>query len=113
LDKGTGDFTHPFPHTRAFGEKASTVTRVPLEALLRVDKAITVTVLTDLARVKTTARRIVRPEYWSTMRDRFPLTKTAARPFLGPAVNHIANDLPFTVNDKAAPVDVVAHTDRP
>jgi hypothetical protein len=47
------------------------------------------------------------------MRDRLPFMKTAARPFLGPAVNHIANDLPFTVNDKAAPVDVVAHTDRP
>jgi hypothetical protein len=89
------------------------VTRVPFEALLRVDKAITVTLLTAFARVNTTARRIVRGAYWSTMRDRLPFMKTAARPFLGPAVNHIANDLPLTVKDKAAPVDVVAHTDRP
>ena len=47
------------------------------------------------------------------MRDRLPFMKTAARPFLGPAVNHIATDLPLTVNDSAAPVDVVAHTDFP
>ncbi len=47
------------------------------------------------------------------MRDRLPFTYTATLPFLGPAVNHMANDLPLTVNVRAAPVVDVVHTLEP
>ena len=44
------------------------------------------------------------------MRERFPFTYTATLPFFGPAVNHMAKDLPFTVKDNAAPVVEVVQT---
>ena len=47
------------------------------------------------------------------MRERLPFTYTATLPFFGPAVNHMANDLPFTVKDNAAPVVEVDHTVPP
>ena len=47
------------------------------------------------------------------MRERFPFTYTATLPFFGPAVNHMANDLPFTVKDNAAPVVDVDQTVPP
>ena len=47
------------------------------------------------------------------MRDRLPLTYTATLPFFGPAVNHMANDLPLTVKVRAAPVVDVAQTLAP
>ena len=47
------------------------------------------------------------------MRERFPFTYTATLPFFGPAVNHMAKDLPFTVKDNAAPVVDVDHTVPP
>jgi hypothetical protein len=52
-------------------------------------------------------------EYWSTIRERLPFTYTAILPFFGPAVNHIANDFPFTLKDNAAPVVEVDHTVPP
>ena len=47
------------------------------------------------------------------MRERFPFTYTATLPFFGPAVNHMANDLPFTVKANAAPVVDVDQTVPP
>ena len=47
------------------------------------------------------------------MRERFPFTYTATLPFFGPAVNHMAKDLPFTVKDNAAPVVEVDQTVPP
>jgi hypothetical protein len=108
-----GDLTQPFAQRIALGEKASTVTFVPFDLLFRVDNATTITVFVVFARVITTARRMVVGEYWSTMRERLPFTYTATLPFFGPAVNHMANDFPLTVNDKAAPVVDVDHTVPP
>jgi hypothetical protein len=47
------------------------------------------------------------------MRERLPFTYTATFPFFGPAVNHMANDLPLTEKDNAAPVVDVDHTEPP
>ena len=110
---GTGDLVHPFAQRSALGENASTVTFVPFDFLFLVDNATTMTVFVVFARVITTARRMVVGAYWSTMRERLPFTYTATLPFFGPAVNHIANDLPFTVKDNAAPVVDVDHTVPP
>ena len=113
MEFGTGDLTQPLAQRSALGEKASTVTFLPFDLLFFVDNATTITVFFFFARVISTARRMVFGEYWSTMRERFPLTYTATLPFFGPAVNHIANDLPLTVNDNAAPVVEVDHTVPP
>lgn len=65
------------------------------------------TVFVCFADVSVTARRTVRGEYWSTVRTFLPFTKTATRPFEGPATYHIAKRLPTTLYSAEAPVTVV------
>jgi hypothetical protein len=62
-ESGIGVFVHPFAQRTALGEKASTVTLVPLDNLFLVDKATTITLFVVFARVKTTARLMVLAEY--------------------------------------------------
>jgi hypothetical protein len=62
-ERGIGVLMHPFAQRSALGEKASTVTFVPLDFLFFVDKATTITVFFVFARVKTTARLMVLAEY--------------------------------------------------
>jgi|LakMenEpi03Aug12_release.lakeMendotaPanAssembly.Ray.scaffolds.fasta_scaffold2056059_2 hypothetical protein len=60
---GIGFLVHPFVQRDVLGEKASTVTFVPLDFLFFVDKATTITLFVVFARVKETARLMVLAEY--------------------------------------------------
>ena len=92
-----GDLTHPFEHRVPGGENASTLTRVPLDALLRVESATTITVLSFFGDVSVTDLRTARGAYWSTVRTLRPFTNTATLPLRGPATYHSANRLPLTL----------------
>lgn len=109
VSRGTkrGFFVQPLAHRAGNGEKASTFTRVPFDALLRVESATTMTVFDCLSEESVTARRTVRGEYWSTVRTFLPFTNTATLPFRGPATYHIAKRRPFTEYSADAPVTVV------